>query len=142
MRNNLSSKVIDIGTVKIRIHDGTIRTLLDVRYVLGLRKNLISLSILDLKGCRINIESFAIKLSRGALILLKGKRTDSLYILEGSTVASEIGRPSSVTESKSTHLERRLEVFQFLSTDSTQLVPYIVQDRLVAGFGKDGIVEI
>ncbi|KAH1122194.1 hypothetical protein J1N35_005354, partial [Gossypium stocksii] len=37
---------------------------------------------------------------------------------------------------------RRLEVFQPLSTDSTQLIPCIVQDRLVASFGKDGIVEI
>ena len=107
MGNDSSSKIIGIGTVKIRIHDGTIRTLSDVRYVPDLRKNLISLSILDLKGCRINIESSDIKVSRGALVLLKGKRTGSLYILEGSTVIGEIGRPSSVTESKSTHLKRR-----------------------------------
>ena len=107
MGNDSSSKIIGIGTVKIRIHDGTIRTLSDVRYVPDLRKNLISLSILDLKGCRINIESSDIKVSRGALVLLKGKRTGSLYILEGSTVTGEIGRPSSVTESKSTHLKRR-----------------------------------
>ena len=107
MGNDSSSKIIGIGTVKIRIHDGTIRTLSDVRYVPDLRKNLISLSILDLKGCRINIESSDIKVSRGALVLLKGKRTGSLYILEGSTVTGEIGRPSPVTESKSTHLKRR-----------------------------------
>ncbi|KAG8480246.1 hypothetical protein CXB51_024797 [Gossypium anomalum] len=97
MGNDSSSKVIGIGTVKIRIHDGMIRTLSDVRYVPDLQKNLISLSILDLKGCRINIESSGIKVSRGALILLKGKRTCSFYILERSTVAGEIGRPSSVT---------------------------------------------
>ncbi|KAG8501094.1 hypothetical protein CXB51_003171 [Gossypium anomalum] len=107
MGNDSSSKVIGIGTIKIRIHDGKVRTLSDVRYVPDLRKNLISLSILNLKGCRINIESSGIKVSRGALILLKGKRTGSLYILEGSTVTSEIGRPSFVTESKSTRLERR-----------------------------------
>ncbi|KAG8486047.1 hypothetical protein CXB51_019338 [Gossypium anomalum] len=107
MGNDSSSKVIGIGTVKIRIHNGTIRTLSDVRYVPNLRKNLISLSILDLKGCRINIESSDIKVSRGALVLLKGKRTSSLYILEGSTMTGEIGYPSSVTELKSTRLERR-----------------------------------
>ncbi|KAG8472907.1 hypothetical protein CXB51_034792 [Gossypium anomalum] len=107
MGNDSSSKVNGIGTVKIKMHDGTIRTLSDVRYVPDLRKNLISLSILDLKGCKINIESNGIKVSRGALILLKGKRTGSLYILEGSTVTGEIGRPSSVTELKSTRLERR-----------------------------------
>ncbi|KAG8502380.1 hypothetical protein CXB51_000443 [Gossypium anomalum] len=106
MGNDSSSKVIGIGTVKIKMHDGTIRTLSDVRYVPDLRKNLISLSILDLKRCKINIESSGIKVF-GALVLLKGKRTGSLYILEGYTVTGEIRRPSSVTELKSTYLERR-----------------------------------
>ncbi|KAG8488058.1 hypothetical protein CXB51_018348 [Gossypium anomalum] len=86
MRNDSSSKVIGIGTIKIKMHDGTIRTLSDVR---------------------INIKSSDIKVSRGALILLKGKRTSSLYILKGSTVTSEIRRPLFVTESKSTRLEQR-----------------------------------
>ncbi|KAG8503762.1 hypothetical protein CXB51_001771 [Gossypium anomalum] len=107
MGNHSSSKVISIGTVKIKMHDRTTRALSDVRYVPDLRKNLISLSILDLKGCRINIKSSGIKVSRGALVLLKGKRTDSLYILEGSIVTGEIGHPSSVAESKSTRLEWR-----------------------------------
>ncbi|KAH1091748.1 hypothetical protein J1N35_019005 [Gossypium stocksii] len=90
MRNDSSIKVIGIGTIKIKIHDGTIRTLSDVRYVLDLQKNLISLRILDSKGCRINIELSGIKVSRGVLVLLKGKRTGSLYILEGSTVTDEL----------------------------------------------------
>ncbi|KAH1090833.1 hypothetical protein J1N35_018090 [Gossypium stocksii] len=102
MRNDSSSKVIGTGTIKIRMHNGTIRTLSDVRYVLDLQKNLISLSILDSKGCRINIESSAIKVYHEALILLKGKRTDGLYILKSSTVNDEIERPSSVTKLKST----------------------------------------
>ncbi|KAG8492272.1 hypothetical protein CXB51_009917 [Gossypium anomalum] len=51
--------------------------------------------------------SSGIKVSRGALILLKGKRTGSLYILEGSIVAGKIRHPSSVTESKSSCLEWR-----------------------------------
>ncbi|MBA0671883.1 hypothetical protein Goklo_029043 [Gossypium klotzschianum] len=42
-----------------------------------------------------------------AFILLKGIRTDSLYILEGSTVTGETRCPSFITESKSTRLERR-----------------------------------
>ncbi|MBA0777450.1 hypothetical protein Gotri_005467 [Gossypium trilobum] len=84
MGNISSNKVIGIGTVKIRMHNWTVRTLLDVRYIPDLRRNFISLSILDSKGCRINIESSGIKVSRGSLVLLKGKRT-CLYILKGST---------------------------------------------------------
>ncbi|MBA0784849.1 hypothetical protein Gotri_006862 [Gossypium trilobum] len=87
------------------MYDGMIRTLLDVRYIPDLRKNLISLSILDSKGCRINIEPSDIKVSREALILLKGKRIGNLYILEGSTVTDETEHPSFLTELKSTRLE-------------------------------------
>ncbi|MBA0769992.1 hypothetical protein Gotri_018677 [Gossypium trilobum] len=106
MGNDSSSKLIGTGSVKIRMHNGTIRTLSDARYVPNLWKNLIPLSILDSKGCRINIESNGIKVSRRAFILLKGKRTDSFYIIEGSTMTGETEHPSSVTESKSTHLEQ------------------------------------
>ncbi|KAK5845405.1 hypothetical protein PVK06_001588 [Gossypium arboreum] len=49
-------------------------------------------------------------------------------------------RPGSVLIWQCT--SRRLEVFQFLSIDLTQLIPFIVQDRPVASFSKDGIVEI
>ncbi|MFQ6650084.1 hypothetical protein Gotur_023257 [Gossypium turneri] len=107
MGNGSFRKVIGIGTVKIRIHDGMIRTLLDAMYVPNLQKNLISISTLDSKGCKINIESSGIKVSHRSLILMKGKRIFSLYILEGSLVTNEIGCPSSVTESKPNHLERR-----------------------------------
>ncbi|KAH1064684.1 hypothetical protein J1N35_029671 [Gossypium stocksii] len=71
------------------------------------KKNLFSLSILDSKGYRINIESSGIKVSLGDLVLLKGKKTDNLYILEDSIVIDETGRPSSVMESKLTCLEWR-----------------------------------
>ncbi|KAG8483218.1 hypothetical protein CXB51_022126 [Gossypium anomalum] len=143
MGNDSSSKVIGIGTVKIKMHDGTIRTLSDVRYVPGLRKNLISLSILDLKGCRINIESSSIKVSRGALVLLKESKSTRLK-------RRQLGhrREKCMTVSLKKGLfwmqctSRRLEAFQFLSTNLTQLIPCIVQDRPMAGFGKDGVVEI
>ncbi|MBA0881480.1 hypothetical protein Goshw_003277, partial [Gossypium schwendimanii] len=89
------------------MHDGIIKTLSDVKHVLDLKKNLISLGYFASKGCIINIESNEIKVSRGALILMEGKNIDSLYVLEVSIVIGEIGRPSSVKESKSTPLKRR-----------------------------------
>ncbi|MBA0767294.1 hypothetical protein Gotri_016197 [Gossypium trilobum] len=89
------------------MHDGSIRTLSDVRYVLNLQKNLISLSILDPKGYRINIKLSRIKVSCRNLVLLKGKRTDNFYILEGSIMTGETGRSLSTTKSKSTRLEWR-----------------------------------
>lgn len=71
MGNGSPSKVTSISIVQIRMHD---RTLPEVRHVPILKKNLIFLRILDSKGCRINIDSSSIKVSRGALIFMKGKR--------------------------------------------------------------------
>ncbi|KAK5793407.1 hypothetical protein PVK06_034551 [Gossypium arboreum] len=100
-------KVNGIGTVQIRMHDETIKTLSDVRHVPDLKKNFSYLGILDSKGCRIYIESNIINVSRGVLFLMKGKNIGSLYALEGSMMTNEIGCPSSVKESKSTRLKLR-----------------------------------
>ncbi|MBA0778132.1 hypothetical protein Gotri_006042, partial [Gossypium trilobum] len=82
MGNGSPSKVIDIDTVQIRMHDGTIRTL-------------------------INIESSDINVSRRALVLMKCKKIGSLYVMEGSKVTNEIGHPLSIKELKLTRLKRR-----------------------------------
>ncbi|MBA0557727.1 hypothetical protein Golob_014775, partial [Gossypium lobatum] len=70
------------------MHDGTIRTLSDVRHVPNLKNNLISMGI-DLKGCRINIDSNSINVSCGALFFMEGKKIGCLYVSKGSTVTGE-----------------------------------------------------
>ncbi|PHT81193.1 hypothetical protein T459_14208 [Capsicum annuum] len=52
MGNNTPCKVLGKGTVQIRMHDGVVRTLTDVRYVPNLKKNLISLGTLKSLGCK------------------------------------------------------------------------------------------
>ena len=47
MDNNAACKVIGKGTVRIKIYDGIIRTLTNVRHVLDLKNNLNSLGTLD-----------------------------------------------------------------------------------------------
>ncbi|KAH1039137.1 hypothetical protein J1N35_040880, partial [Gossypium stocksii] len=61
MGNGSPNKVTAIGTVQIRMHDETISTLSDVKHVPDLKKNLIFLGILDLKGCKITIDSSRIR---------------------------------------------------------------------------------
>ena len=50
MGNNASCKVAGIRIVRIKMFDGVVRTLGDVRHVPYLKRNLISLSNLDAKG--------------------------------------------------------------------------------------------
>ena len=48
--DNSPCKIEGIGSVRIKMFDGTIRTLTDVRYILKMKRNLISVSALDAKG--------------------------------------------------------------------------------------------
>ena len=82
MGNNASCKVAGIGIVHIKMFDGVVYTLGDVKHVLNLKKNLISLSTLDAKGYKYTDEGGVLKISKGALVKMKGhQKTAMLYVM-------------------------------------------------------------
>ena len=85
MGNNAQCNVIGIGTVKIKTHDGVLRTLSNAHHVPDLKRNLISLGTLESKRCKYSAEGGVLKVSKGSWILLKGLRHGSLYVLQAST---------------------------------------------------------
>ncbi|KAG8496828.1 hypothetical protein CXB51_008136 [Gossypium anomalum] len=96
MENNTSCKIAGVGTIKVNIFDGVVRTLSNMRHVPELKRNLISLSTLDSKGYRYTAESGVLKISKGSLVVMKGKRKIAkLYVLQGSTVTSDAAVVSS-----------------------------------------------
>ena len=70
--NDDTCKVVGIGSIAIKMHDGVIRVLNDVRHVPGLKKNLISLGTLDIHGCRCTCEGGVLKITKGSLIFDDG----------------------------------------------------------------------
>ncbi|GJS29651.1 gag-pol polyprotein [Tanacetum coccineum] len=54
--NDHELKIIGIGSIMVKMHDGTVHTIRDVRHVKGLKKNLLSLGQLDDLGCKILVE--------------------------------------------------------------------------------------
>ena len=84
--NNAVCKIIGVGNVRIKCHDQKVRTLTDVRHIPDLGKNLISLIVLDSIGCSFTGEGGALKICRGSLIVMRGYKKDSLYVLKGTTV--------------------------------------------------------
>ncbi|KAG8481529.1 hypothetical protein CXB51_026324 [Gossypium anomalum] len=101
MGNNASCKIAGVGTIKVKMFDGVVRTLSDVRYVPELKRNLISLSTLDSKGYRYTAESGVLKISKGSLVVMKGQRkTAKLYVLQGSTVTGHMSENGMVELSK------------------------------------------
>ncbi|KAG8472814.1 hypothetical protein CXB51_034622 [Gossypium anomalum] len=94
--NNASCEIAGVGTIKVKMFDGVVRTLSDIRYVPELKINLISLSTLDSKGYRYTAESGVLKISKGSLVVMKGQRkTAKLYVLQGSTVTGNAAVASS-----------------------------------------------
>ena len=51
-----------------------VRTLSDVRYVLNLKKNLISLGDLDYNGYRAILKGGNLKILSGAMVVMRGKK--------------------------------------------------------------------
>jgi len=95
MGNNHLCKVAGMGSVKIKFHDGKIRMLRGVRHIPDLSKNLISLGSLEEKGCKFQSDGGVLCVSKGALTIMRGKRVESLYFLQGSTVIGSASVASS-----------------------------------------------
>ena len=90
MGNNASCKKVGIGTVRIKMFDGVVRILGDFRHVPDLKRNLISLSTLDAKGYKYTSEVGVLKVSKGAVVVMKGhQKTAMLYVMRGSTVTGD-----------------------------------------------------
>ena len=64
-------------------------TLIEVRHVLDLKKNLISLSTLDAKGYRYSRKGGVLKVSKGTFVVLKGQLARGIYSL-GNTYIGEV----------------------------------------------------
>ncbi|KAI3790253.1 hypothetical protein L2E82_03169 [Cichorium intybus] len=98
MGDNAPYKVTGIGSIQIKMFDGVVITLSDVRHVRGLKRNLISLSTLDLKGYKYSGEGGVLKVSKGAMIVMKADiKSANLYHLRGTTVTGN----SNVTSNSS-----------------------------------------
>uniref|UniRef100_A0A2N9J7Q6 Reverse transcriptase Ty1/copia-type domain-containing protein n=1 Tax=Fagus sylvatica TaxID=28930 RepID=A0A2N9J7Q6_FAGSY len=65
MGNDATCTIIGMGTIKIKMSDGVVRTLEEVRHIPDIRKNLISLGTLDSKGYSYKSENGIMKVSKG-----------------------------------------------------------------------------
>lgn len=76
----------DKCTIQIKIHGGVERNFIYVRYVPDLNKNLISLDTQQSLGYRYIDAGGGLKISVGALVSMKARTYDMLYILLGFTI--------------------------------------------------------
>ena len=85
--DDASCRVVGIGNIKVKMFDGVIRTLCDVRHVPDLMKNLISLGTLDSNSFNYKSTNGVMKVSKGFLTMMKGQKlVGNIYKLMGSTI--------------------------------------------------------
>ena len=99
MGNDATCPVIGIGTVKIKMFDGVVRVLSNVRHVPDLRKNLISLGVLDDLGYSYSSKGGIMKITKSALMVMKGQKISTLYRLIGNTVVGRVAVTTPVESS-------------------------------------------
>jgi hypothetical protein len=86
MGDNSPCTIVGMGTVQIKMFDGIVRTLTEVRHVPSMSRNLISLSTLDTKGYKYTAGDGVIKVTKGSLVVIKGDlKAENLYVLRGSS---------------------------------------------------------
>ncbi|CAD6245155.1 unnamed protein product [Miscanthus lutarioriparius] len=91
MGDNNPHEIMGIGSIQIKMHDGMIRTLKDMRHIPGMDRNLISLSTLDAEGYRHSGLGGVCKVSKGSLIHMIGDMNSTkLYVLRGSTLHGSV----------------------------------------------------
>ena len=89
MGNNSVCKVVGIGTVSLKMYNGMVRELTQVRHVPELKSNMISIGMLDQIGCVIKAEKRILKVVKGSIIIMKGTKLNGLYVLNGQTTVGE-----------------------------------------------------
>ncbi|GJZ97609.1 retrovirus-related pol polyprotein from transposon TNT 1-94 [Tanacetum coccineum] len=125
--------IIGIGSVMVKMHDGTVHTIRDVRHVEGLKKNLLSLGQLDDLGCKVEIQNKIMKVIKGALVLMKGEKVAAnLYQLKGEIM--EEAEASVASHSPSHRVA--ITWHQKLGHMSEQGMKILVERKLIPGITK------
>jgi hypothetical protein len=101
MGDDYPCDIVGVGSVQIKAHDGMTRTMQNVRYILGMSRNLISLSTLDAEGFKYSGSGGVLKASKGSLVCLVGDMNSAkLYIRRGSILHGSISAIAAVIDDK------------------------------------------
>src|SRR4051812_14267597 len=89
MGNNAECRVVGIGSIQMRMFDGEVRTVVNVRHVPDVSNNLLSLGDLEARGCRFASAKGTLMVRKGYMMVLKGERIANLYHVKGSVVVGD-----------------------------------------------------
>ncbi|KAE8675008.1 hypothetical protein F3Y22_tig00111708pilonHSYRG00539 [Hibiscus syriacus] len=80
--------------IRLKNQDGSIKVLTDIRYVPSLKKNNISLGVLESKGSVVTMRNGVLKVTSGTLVMMKGIMKNDLYYYQGSIIIGAVATAS------------------------------------------------
>ncbi|GJT83996.1 retrovirus-related pol polyprotein from transposon TNT 1-94 [Tanacetum coccineum] len=88
--DNRACAIMGIGKVRVQMKDGSSFLLENVRYILDLKRNLISLGTPDRKGYTVKLQNGRVKVIKGSLMFLSGTmKGNYVYSLDGWAESGE-----------------------------------------------------
>nr|GEW34573.1 retrotransposon protein, putative, Ty1-copia subclass [Tanacetum cinerariifolium] len=88
--DNRSCAIMRTGKVRVQMKDGSSFVLGNVRYILELKRNLISLGTLDREGYTVKLQNGRVKVINGSLMVLSGTmKGNCVYFLDGWAESGE-----------------------------------------------------
>ncbi|KAE8736173.1 putative Mechanosensitive ion channel domain-containing protein [Hibiscus syriacus] len=129
--NDHALEIVGVGTIKLKMYDGTIKVIRDVRHVKGLKKNLLSYGLLDNNASKIETQKGIMKVFRGALVVMKGEKiTTNLYMMKGEAL---LEAEASVTSFSS---DSAMLWHQKLGHMLEQGMKVLMEQKLLSGLTK------
>lgn len=108
--NNKACKIVGIGSIKLKLADGTEKVLTDVRHIPELKWNLVSVGMLDSHGFCCKVEGGVLKVLKGSLVIIKGRLDNGLYILQAKVIIADASTRTStdIQQSRAQIWQKRL----------------------------------
>ena len=86
--NDQECRVIGVGSVRLKMADGSARVFSEVRFIPHIKRNLISLGVLEKKGCSFVSSNGLMKVIKDSKVVMTATRKQSLYYLQAQVVVS------------------------------------------------------
>uniref|UniRef100_A0A803PRA4 Retrovirus-related Pol polyprotein from transposon TNT 1-94-like beta-barrel domain-containing protein n=1 Tax=Cannabis sativa TaxID=3483 RepID=A0A803PRA4_CANSA len=87
--DNRYCKMIGVGSIRLKIDNGRITKLDKVRHVLEIKRNLISISMLDQDGCVVRVEKGKLRVIRGDKTIIEWSIVNGIYVLQENTLKDQ-----------------------------------------------------
>lgn len=93
-------EVTSIGSIRLKLSNGIIRGITNVKHIPELKRDLISLSMLDKTICSIRVKSSILKVVKGSMVLMRGDMINGLYILQGTVISGDVSISENEVQDK------------------------------------------